>query len=513
MTETTTTKYLQSFTSSSGPALNRIWLPIKNILSFSLADDSIYPQKSTAVSLEKGLLSVAYGSRFLSRITLKGVKQYPTEEGKFPQPRELVSSLSLFIKEFSAPKSDITLCIPKSWTIIRTAEFPSTITENISDAVSYELDRLTPFSADEAFFDFKVLNDNGKRLSLLLMAAKNDMIVPYVEALSEAGFNVNGIAVGLSGIGTICQYAENTPDAVFLEIAGNEFESAIFIAGSLVYSYSGDFKVTDDASKTESITTELHSLIEKAKGFGASPRAVIHIKDRNPAIMESLKLRLKIPLTFLEETSIRLGLPASQKEVSYPAVGGVIQSLWWKSKGLNLLKKGRHEKQKTPLVLTVILIILILAMTSLYVIAPLRFEKKRLQEMSAQIESRKEEVRKVEALKKEAESLQSEIASITGFKEGRAMTLDILKELTSILPNTVWLTRVKVTETTVDIEGYAKSASELLPKLESSKYFRKLEFASPTFKDIKMSADRFVIKMEIEGAVKAEGEKKGHEKK
>jgi hypothetical protein len=65
---------------------------------------------------------------------------------------------------------------------------------------------------------------------------------------------------------------------------------------------------------------------------------------------------------------------------------------------------------------------------------------------------------------------------------------------------------VRVTETTVEIEGYASSATELLPKLEASKLFRKSEFASPTFRDARMNADRFVIKMEIKGVKKPAAE-------
>jgi hypothetical protein len=40
-------------------------------------------------------------------------------------------------------------------------------------------------------------------------------------------------------------------------------------------------------------------------------------------------------------------------------------------------------------------------------------------------------------------------------------------------------------------------------------HFRKAEFASPTFRDARMNADRFNIKMEIEGIEKEEMEKKG----
>ncbi|MBS1113512.1 MAG: Fimbrial assembly family protein, partial [Nitrospirae bacterium] len=81
----------------------------------------------------------------------------------------------------------------------------------------------------------------------------------------------------------------------------------------------------------------------------------------------------------------------------------------------------------------------------------------------------------------------------------RRMSLDILKELTAILPKSAWLSRVRVSETNVDLEGYATSASGLLSKLEASSFFKKVEFASPTFRDTRMNADRFNIKMEIEG--------------
>jgi general secretion pathway protein L len=75
----------------------------------------------------------------------------------------------------------------------------------------------------------------------------------------------------------------------------------------------------------------------------------------------------------------------------------------------------------------------------------------------------------------------------------------MLKELTTILPKSAWLTRVRLTDTAVEIEGYAASATELLPKLEESPFFKKVEFASPTFRDARLNSDRFVIKMEIEG--------------
>ena len=72
-----------------------------------------------------------------------------------------------------------------------------------------------------------------------------------------------------------------------------------------------------------------------------------------------------------------------------------------------------------------------------------------------------------------------------------------MKELTKILPDKTWLTRVRVTEDSVELEGYAASATAIISKLENSRYFQKAEFASPTFRDQRQNNERFVIKMEL----------------
>ncbi|KFZ44673.1 hypothetical protein DS62_07295 [Smithella sp. SC_K08D17] len=93
--------------------------------------------------------------------------------------------------------------------------------------------------------------------------------------------------------------------------------------------------------------------------------------------------------------------------------------------------------------------------------------------------------------------ISSDIKTINNFKKHSIPTIDVLKELTKILPDKAWLTRVRVTEDSVELEGYAASATAIISKLENSKYFQKAEFASPTFRDQKQNNERFVIKMEL----------------
>lgn len=513
MSEISASGEIQALSPSTGSRLKGIGTSLGKFLFFSLADERIYPRKGIALSIDKGRLSIAYGSRFLSGISIKASKDYVFEGDKYPQPKDVASSLSLFIKEYRLKQTEVTISVPKAWTIIKTAEFPSTILENVSEVISYEMDRITPFTADGALYDFRILQDGGKKLTLLVTAARADLIQPYMDALAESGRPVQRITVNTSAIGTLCRYVERKSDAVFLDIGEEEFEATLFVRGTISRSLSNRFPGSDDISVADAIAQDASMLLESAKEQGSRPTVFALFRRGRPAVREALRARLQAPVSAINESAVGSRFPVSSSDMPYAAIGSVLEALWPDSMGMNLLTRGVREKQKRPFLLTGLLLSAILILAILYTVAPLRFEEKRLRELTAQIEAKKEEARKVEALKKETDTLQAEVATITGFRQGRTMDLQIFKELTATLPDSVWLSRVKITETGVDIEGYAKSASELLPKIEASRLFRKAEFASSTVRDTRTNADRFVIRMEIEGALPIQGEKEKHEKK
>jgi Tfp pilus assembly protein PilN len=499
MAETIAIKKLTSLASGWAPGFKRLGNTLYRILTFSPADDSVYPQEGLAVAIAKGSLSVAYGSRFLSGITVKGTRTYAFEEERYPQPEELASSLALAANEFGAPRSGLTLSIPKAWTIIRTVEFPATVKENMASVVAYEMDRLTPFTAGEAFFDFRVLKDDGEKITLLLMAARTDAVMPYIAALNGHGFAVDRISVALASFGAFFRQERKSSDVLFLEIGEREYEGALFTGGAVSRTFSGAFNSADESLRAETISSSLKNHIETSGSRGDAPKAVVIMEGARPSLVGLLKAKVNIPFETLRPADARIRIPQLSKEVPYAAVGSLAETLRADAAGQNLLKKGIYAKQKTPVAVTIVLAAAIAVMLVLYVVAPLRVEEMRLAEMTRQVSSKKDAVKKVEDLKREAADLDADIASIRSFKQDKPMAINILKELTAVIPNSAWLTRVRITETGVDIEGYASSASELLPIIEASKYFQKVEFASPTFRDTRMKADRFVIKMEIEG--------------
>ena len=234
-------------------------------------------------------------------------------------------------------------------------------------------------------------------------------------------------------------------------------------------------------------------------------RIIAEDENRIQVLIAAVKAeRIQPYLDALKEQGITL----SRVGLSAPGLPGIE---WTGDQGVidqvNLLDKGIHERPKMPMALTIILLAVLIAAGLFWLISPLQIEERKIVMIDREIAVRRDEVKKIEALKKESEELKKGIAAINDFRTARPMTLIVLREVTQILPQNVWLSRVRITESAVEIEGYAASATDILPKLEASGYFKKVEFASPTTRDVRLNADRFIVKMEIEGLPEEKGKK------
>jgi Tfp pilus assembly protein PilN len=485
--------------------IERLRKPLWNLLTMSLMDGVLAPEKNLSVSIERGYLWVVLGSRFLSKIRVQGFRKYSFEEGKYPSPESLASTLALAVKDLKAPRSGISLSIPREWVMMRTAELPITVKDNIADVIGYELDRLTPFSPENAYYDFKVLKETQEKLNVVVTAARADLIDGYLEALRDENIPVESVTINLSSLATFCAYMEGNSSFLCLEADALGYEGGVVQGKVLSSSFWGSFQERNGESKANAVASAINPLLEETKKQGRLLPVIVHSADET--FNAALKQRIGSSLRVLRDGEMKLFFPSKESALSGKAVGAALESLWLKASGLNLLGKGLRKKLKKDVAVTIVLVLMLMAAWVPFIILPLQREEGRLEEMNRQIALRKNEVKKVETLRKEVDSLNDETSAISNFKERSPMALLILKELTTILPKDTWLTRTRITDTTVELEGYAKSASEILPKLEQSKYLKKVEFAQPTIRDPRMEADRFVIKMELEGFGKAEGEK------
>ena len=80
---------------------------------------------------------------------------------------------------------------------------------------------------------------------------------------------------------------------------------------------------------------------------------------------------------------------------------------------------------------------------------------------------------------RELESKRTLVSTIDGLNASAIRPLPVLRELTELLPNDAWLTLVSLEGKGVELTGQANAASALIPLLENSPRFERVEFASP----------------------------------
>jgi general secretion pathway protein L len=81
------------------------------------------------------------------------------------------------------------LQLPADQVLRRSVTFPAQVRENLSNVLRYEIDRISPFPADEVYFDFSWRNAAGRpdRLIVEIALCRRDRLQPWIERLREIG--------------------------------------------------------------------------------------------------------------------------------------------------------------------------------------------------------------------------------------------------------------------------------------------------------------------------------------
>jgi general secretion pathway protein L len=104
------------------------------------------------------------------------------------------------------------------------------------------------------------------------------------------------------------------------------------------------------------------------------------------------------------------------------------------------------------------------------------------------------QVREVKALQNEVSELRTQADILTAGQEQRVAGL--LKELSDVVPPDAYLTTFNLRNDRLTLDGFARSASDIITALEKSKHFKNVTFTSPTTRT--GDKERFSLVAEVE---------------
>ncbi|HMK44121.1 MAG TPA: PilN domain-containing protein, partial [Dissulfurispiraceae bacterium] len=416
----------------------------------------------------------------------------------YPTPEEVASSLALALKDLNADGTDIVLSLPKPWVVVRTATLPAAAADTLQQVVSFELDRFTPFSSGEAAYDFiQSSSSDREAIDITIVAAKVDAVNEYLAAIAERGLTIIGVTFDISALASLTRFISEKEDFVCAGVEPEAVIGGIVSGGVLQAGFSQP--LLPDASCAEGSLKDFIAGCLNGRSEEMTKGSPVYVTGTGPgAAPANMQQSQGAYFQRLMDAKSRIRGFSPAQGAEFVAIGGAVERLWRDARGFDLLSKGIRTAKRPPLLLTALLLLALLACLGTYVFMPLTIEEQRLKEIERQIALRKDEVRSVETLQREIDGLNKEIRLVNGFKQEKPLYINLMKELTAVVPKSAWLTRVRIAGTQINVEGYAPAASELLQVLEASPYFQKAEFASPTFRDARLNMDRFQIKMEME---------------
>ena len=208
---------------------------------------------------------------------------------------------------------------------------------------------------------------------------------------------------------------------------------------------------------------------------------------RNRRMSVELQLAPKRELERVLETAQSFGIVPRRIELAVGAgVGGT----------LNLLPgESVHGTGENRLRGALALLALILAVSAVAI--PLQRQRATVAKLEAQVTAARAEAEESLTMRDRLEQLTRSAQFLVADKSRQPLVVQVLDELTRLVPDQAYIIQFELHDQTVEVQGFAATASDLIAVLEQSPLFKAPQFRSPVTQDRRSGAERFHVSVEL----------------
>jgi len=440
------------------------------------------------------------------------------EGQKEEREAQLIGLVNTFIGKHLISKDQVSVSIPREKVIARFIKLPAATKENLRKVLEYEIPKYTPFEKGEIYFDYQILKEDKDWLHLFAAFVQKAELDRYLQLLKKMG--IRPVSIQIPSTAALNLFFHNAEPkegetSVLLDVTDPFLEVNLIQGGEWKESLHLPFPPEERESR---ILNTFHRL---GIGGDSSPKPTLMVYglDATEKMFPSLGEADQIKGVFPPPLNrIETGKGLLKPDKVFSSIGVPLKGLTKIWIDLNLLPVEMRKKVRQigkPLFIFLASLAVILSL--FWGLGIFYRYRDALDEVAAETKKRKPEVEVVEKLQRKKEELGKEISEINKIKAAEVSKILILEELTRLLPSNVWIWNFKYTGKEIEISGYAESASDLLPLLDKSEFFERVEFAAPVTTErerrmgppgtpgapatpvVEKEKQRFKIKMRLEG--------------
>jgi len=356
---------------------------------------------------------------------------------------------------------EVRVLLPFRYFLTSMIEVPVKRKPDIEAALVFELEESLPMPINEYMIDHTIVERRNGLTRILALSIARKLVEKILERFRNEGLEVTSVRCGFMERLSAAYGVNGKKSFLLIDSDNSRYSVAVIRSGVLV--------------------------------------EVNHVSDRDSLDSMITNMRQKHEI----KTIVLTGEPADDLREMTGNTGEVrtVPGMSrWRKRPFDLEVYHSAVKEWTigdrkVLVILVLTLAVLLALSGFFL--PVYREYNALNKVNGQIEQIKAKATGLFEKREKLELMREKVRFMEEIKRTRDIPLDVLAELSTLLPDNVWLIGFSIDEKGfIELKGFADDTAKLVEMLERSERFRNVGFSSP----ILTSGDkvRFSIRMEIE---------------
>jgi Tfp pilus assembly protein PilN len=374
------------------------------------------------------------GATILAATTIRDFRSRPAAEWG--------AELLRFLTEAGESGLAATVLLPRDEVIVRTVTLPGVADKDVPGAIDLQIDTLHPYGDEDVAWGWS----RAGRDSVLVGLARKELLDSWETLFAEAGILMAAATFSSAAVHAALRIWSAVPASFFCFTAGDGGRTEIYGESESRAVYSAEFAMPRERALA----------IARAELRMAPDRTASAISEVLPAPSGNLT-------------------PASPLAWAAALAGSVPRV----ARFANLLppeRRASHDRMHY-LVPAVLGGLLVVALVAVFLVFPVIEQKRYRDDLDAAARKLQPAALRAQTLERQIASDRNKIAALDDFRGRPQADLDVLNELTRILPPQVWTNAIEIYPDSVVLSGEADQAAALLKLLDSSPLFQNSEFA------------------------------------
>ena len=358
------------------------------------------------------------------------------------------------------------LGLPLKYFTLVNFSLPQAARENLDEAVRYSLMRHVPYDLDQARVNFQA-NEKGDFFDISAVIIPRDTLKPFLESVQSLNITFYNV------FPSIIYWSRIMGDGIYVSHGPGYGEAVVCQNDRIVL-------------QTWAASTE-----EDAYFLDETGRLLGNISDPPPALylwesagkQENIADKLKIR----PEEIKTIGFGSHAGHTSAPETAGGYE--------INLLPSSVLRQKKLAKYIVYAGIVFFVLSLFVLPISKLAGQKRHLTKVESRLDRVSANADELNRIREESRQIMDSIELMAEMKKSYPSTINILRELTEVVPETAWVISLNYSNRKVTIQGDADSATAVIEGIENSPMFQEVRFSSPVTKA--GPRDRFTLEAEV----------------